>query len=132
MGFADRTLIVVKSKKIREVEDRASDAVEIVLCEIERLGLQVAPDKTEAVLFINKYKYETPYIVINGTQIQFKTEMTYLGVVIDKSRLFKSHIVKAVENAERVYSRLSRTMSSIGGPKEQRRGLMVSVLHSCN
>lgn len=130
MGFADDTLIVVKGKNIREVEDRASEAIEIVLCEIERLELQVAPDKTEAVLFTNKYKYETPYIEINGTQIKFKDEMTYLGVIIDKSRLFKSHITKAVEKAERVCSRLSRIMPNIGGPKEKRRRLMVSVFHS--
>lgn len=52
--------------------------------------------------------------------------MTYLGIVVDNSLAFKARIDKA----ERIGSQLARLMPNIGGPKEARRRLLSSVVHS--
>lgn len=55
--------------------------------------------------------------------------MTYLGIV-DKLCLFKAHIKKATQKADRVGVSLARLMPNVGGPREAKRRLLVSVVHS--
>jgi hypothetical protein len=69
IGFADDILIVTAAKSIEELEAKTNEALDLVTQSIFRLGLEVAADKTEAVLFTNKYKYNSPRIDIQGTPI---------------------------------------------------------------
>ncbi|CAI6357877.1 unnamed protein product [Macrosiphum euphorbiae] len=56
--------------------------------------------------------------------------MTYLGIVINKSCLFKAHIAEAARKADRVGATLARLMPNVGGPREARRCLLASVVQS--
>jgi len=56
--------------------------------------------------------------------------MSYLGVTIDKSLLFKKHLSKAAAKAEKVGTQLARLMPNVGGPRENRRRLLSTVVHS--
>jgi len=87
-------------------------------------------EKTEAVLFTNRYKYDIPDIGTCGKPIKLTDQMTYLGIVIDKSCLFKAHIKKATQKADRIGASLARLMPNVGGPREARRHLLASVVHS--
>lgn len=91
---------------------------------IANLSLQIAAEKTEAVLFTHKYKYGTPKIWVCGQSIELSSKMTYLDMIIDKSLFFKEHIKVASSKAERISSQLSRIMPNIGGPREDRRRLL--------
>lgn len=130
MGFADDTLVLVSADTVRDLEHRANNALQEVEQRISSLGLEIATTKTEAVMFTYRYKYTKPNISVCGTPIALADQMTYLGVVIDKSCLFKAHIKKATQKAEKIGGNLSRLMPNIGGPREARRRLLTSVVHS--
>lgn len=130
IGFADDTMVVVAAKTIPDLEVRANRALEQIATAISNLSLEIAADKTEAVLFTYRYKYAIPDVRVCGKPIKLTDQLTYLGIVIDKSRLFKAHIKKATEKADRVGASLARLMLNVGGPRGARRQLLASVVHS--
>lgn len=130
LGFADDTLLVVTSKAIPDLERLTNRALEQIAARIEDLDLQIAVEKTEAVLFTGRYKYAIPEIRLCGTPIKIADQMTYLGVVIDRSCLFKAYIQNATQKAQQVGARLARLMPNVGGPRETRRRLLTLVVNS--
>jgi len=131
MGFSDDTLILVSAKTVRDLGYRANNALLEVGQRINSLGLEIAINKTEAVMSTHKYKLELPELLMSGDKFPLSSEMTYLGVNVDKSLLFKSHVRKASAKAEKkIGSQLARLMPFVGGPQEDRRRLMSSVDHS--
>lgn len=130
LGFADDTMVIGSGKSIVELEERVNAALDMVTGAIGGLGLDIAADKTEAVLFTSRYKYDTPRIEICGRQVTVGTEMTYLGMIVDRTRLYKAHIRRASDKAERIGAQLSRLMPNVGGPREHRRRLLSAVVNS--
>lgn len=130
IGFADDTLVVASGRTSEEVEESANNALSVVAGKIRELGLSLAIEKSEAVMFRRKYKDRVPRISIDGVEIRVGRSIKYLGLVVDDYLNFKEHVSVAVGKAERVLSALSRIMPNIGGPKEPRRKLLVSVVHS--
>ncbi|XP_015377656.1 PREDICTED: uncharacterized protein LOC107171910 [Diuraphis noxia] len=98
--------------------------------EIRTIGPSLAVNKTEAVLFTNKYKFTTPAVVLDGHPLEIKHQMRYLGMVVDRRLLFKEHIPEAAAKAGRTANQLARLMPNIGGPKQLRRRLYVAVVQS--
>ncbi|XP_060871388.1 uncharacterized protein LOC132945631 [Metopolophium dirhodum] len=109
---------------------KTNEALGLVSEEISKLGLSLAVNKTEAVLFTNKYKYTNPNIILNGQPVEIKQQMKYLGMVIDWRLLFKAHICEASKKAEKIANQLGRLMPNTGGPKQLRRKLYVAVTQS--
>lgn len=69
-------------------------------------------------------------IKLCGGDVQLSTEMNYLGMVVDWSMLFKSQVKKAAAKAAVIGNQLARIMPNVGGPREDRRRLLSSVVHS--
>ncbi|KAE9526697.1 hypothetical protein AGLY_013345, partial [Aphis glycines] len=130
IGFADDTLVVAHGKTASEVERIANEALDVVSGKIAGLGLLIAVEKTQAVLFTNKYKYTLPKLTINGVPITFTNDMLYLGMVVDRRLSFREHVQRAANKTAGIVTRLSRIMPNLGGPKECRRRLLVAVAHS--
>jgi len=130
IGFADDTLVVAHGKTASEVERIANEALDVVSGKIAGLGLLIAVEKTQAVLFTNKYKYTLPKLTINDVPITFTNDMLYLGMVVDRRLSFREHVQRAANKTAGVVTRLSRIMPNLGGPKECRRRLLVAVAHS--
>lgn len=80
--------------------------------------------KTEVVVFTNRYKFDVPRIVLDGQAIQPKNDMKYLGMVVERSPLFKAHVEAAANKAEKMANALGRLMPNLGGPKEARRSCL--------
>jgi len=55
LGFADDTMVVVAAKTIPDVKQLSNRALERIARTISGLNLQIAAEKTEAVLFTNPY-----------------------------------------------------------------------------
>lgn len=130
LGFADDTMLVTRAKSTQELEAVTNEALSLVEQRLTDLGLQIAVEKTEAVLFTYKYKYTQPAIKLCGDDVRLSTEMNYLGMVVDKSMLFKGQIKKAAARAAGIGNQLARIMPNVGGPREDRRRLLSSVVHS--
>ncbi|XP_025207240.1 uncharacterized protein LOC112603056 [Melanaphis sacchari] len=70
-----------------------------------------------------------PNLRVCGSPITLSPEMSYLGMTIDKSMLFKTQFRNASAKAERITTKLARILPNVGGPREDRRHLS-SVMHS--
>ena len=97
---------------------------------MEDHGLKLAQEKSEAVLITRRRKFEYPKLELDRFPIHFKDSIRYLGVWIDKAWNFKDHIKKASTKAGNVGTLLQRLMPNIGGPKQERRKLLSTVVHS--
>jgi len=130
IGFADDTLVVACGNTSTEVEEMTNSALSIVSSEIKSLELSLATDKTEAIMFRLKYKDTIPRLQLENNPVTAKRAIRYLGILIDDSLRFSEHVQITADKAHRILQALSRLMPNIGGPKEARRRLLASVIHS--
>jgi len=127
IGFADDTLVVACGNSSMEVEEMVNIALRTVAGEILSLELSLATDETEAIMFRRKYKDTIPRLQLKNTLVTMKR---YLGIMFDDNLLFSEHVQTTADKAHKVLQVLSRLMTNKGGPKEARRRLLSSVVHS--
>jgi len=131
IGYADDTLIVADGESVDEAESRTNAALATVSKGIGDLGLRLAVQKTAAVVFSNRVLRTSPRIRLDGEPVAIGQSLKYLGILLEnKGILFAAHFRAAADKAQRVMSSLCRLMPNIGGPRERRRRLLVSVVHS--
>lgn len=70
LGLADDSLVVISAKTVNDLETQSNIVLARISNEIANLGLQIAAENTESVLFTVKYKYAIPRIVMCGTPIK--------------------------------------------------------------
>ncbi|KMQ85315.1 reverse transcriptase [Lasius niger] len=129
--YADDTLIIVTGNDLRTTQLRASILVARVILVIKRLGLSVAKEKTEAILFHKRGVTDLPAsILVEDTPIKFSSTIKYLGIYIDTNWLFSHHFHYVEEKANRVVRALNRLMPNLRGPDERRRRLFANVVLS--
>lgn len=98
---------------------------------IKKLGLSVATEKTEAILFHGKNLDGLPsFISICDTSIDFRPSIRYLGVMVDINWSFSDHFRYVLDKTERVVRALNRLMPNLRGPDERRRRLYMNVAMS--
>lgn len=103
---------------------------------IEKLGLKGASHKTEAMIFPANVRRENKYINIRGTDIEVRTKMNYLGVVIDGGWNYRAHFDVVADKVEKTMGHLHRLMPNIRKPSEHKRrlckcGLSYYTGHRC-
>lgn len=128
--FSDDTLMIASAITKNTTEDIINQSRQIVVSKVEELDLELAVENTETVIFRRKYKEPVPQIIIGVTSVNVGWSITYLGMIVDDNLMFKDHIKNAAQKANKVLLFVSRLMPNIGGPKEPRRRLLVSVVHS--
>lgn len=89
----------------------------------DKWGIRVNPTKTELIVLRpdNKHCYkkttkksERCRITINGNTVNAKSEVKYLGVILDSRLTFKNHIKNAIRKAQIAYSKIRPLMNRIG------------------
>lgn len=130
-GYADDTLVVAEGDTEESVQNRANAALASVADHIRQLGLRLAVEKTEAVVFKNRYRPVDLRLRIEGQVVRPGATLKYLGVILEnKGTWFGAHLHAAADKARRVMTALSRLMPNVGGPREGRRRLLAGVVHS--
>ena len=74
----------------------------------------MAPEKTETLLVTDKRSFQYPKIVLGDHKIEWKKNIKYLGVQLNRKISFSEHLL----------------MPKIGGPREAKRRLVASVVNS--
>ncbi|KMQ94772.1 reverse transcriptase [Lasius niger] len=129
--YANDTLIIVTGRDLKTTQLRASILVARAIIVIKRLGLRVAKEKTEAILFHGRGVIGLPAsIMVEDTPIKFASSIKYLGIIIDVNWLFSEHFRYIGEKAGKVVRALNRLMPNLRGPDERRRRLFANVVHS--
>lgn len=101
--------------------------------EIMELGLKVAVDKTEVMVFESNRGKRSPKedkVVLNGKEIRIGKSLKYLGVMLDSKLDFREHFRYVHEKAEKVKRALSKLMPNLRGPHENKRRLYAYVVQS--
>jgi hypothetical protein len=130
IGFADDVAVVVVAKQVHEVEEKCGAAVSIIKDWLSRAGLQLADQKTEAVLMSSRKIPETIQLNMGSTIVQSARAIKYLGVYLDDRLSFKEHLMHASSRAAELGRSLSRIMLNTRGPKQARRRLLIEVIKS--
>ena len=130
VGFADDIALVAVAKLKEEISRICNESIDMIHSWLQSVGLNLADHKTEAVL-ITHHKVKEQFSFCVGDQvITSRDQIKYLGVMIDARLSFKPHLESICAKAAKVSTALSWLMPNIGGPSQDRRGLLFIVANS--
>lgn len=130
IGFADDLALVVLGEDEEELMHRADESLRCIDNWMRDHHLELAPQKTEAVILKGKRKRDGVYFRLRNTEIKPTNSVKYLGITIDQKMTFGEHIAGALEKAEKKVASLTRLMPNIGGPRSAKRQVLCSVISS--
>lgn len=129
--FADDTLVMAGAEDVTVVVGRANIQTSLVISRIKRLGLEVAPHKTEVVCFSDRTRIERPLeIEVDGVKVDVKKSMRYLGVILDNKLSFGMHLDYVEKKVASISRALCRITLNLRGPRESRKKLYGGVILS--
>lgn len=130
VGFADDIAVVAKAKSEELLTNLVNRGLQRVAKGMKRLHLELAPEKTEAVLLTRRRKIRPILFEVQGTTFGPTKAVKYLGVWLDTKMTFAEHVNQAIIKAEKTIKALSNLMPNIGGPRASKRKILSSVAHS--
>jgi len=126
--YADDT-IVLATGATAEARSRVNDQVSVIGRRIEALGLQLAEEKTEAVLFYGGVKLDISSVIrVGRTCVSMRRSMRYSGTILDSKMTFLPHFKYVRDKVDSVTHVLSRLMPNLRSPNEKKRRLYASVI----
>lgn len=128
--YANDTMILSSSNRLFATIVNVNIQIARVIRHITDLGLKIAENKTEAVLFYSKKPNAMPSIKVGKISIQTCEHIKYLGVIIDSSWKFHFHFKYIEEKLNKMTRALSRLMPNLLGPSERKRQFYAAVLTS--
>ncbi|KAE9537402.1 hypothetical protein AGLY_006425 [Aphis glycines] len=112
------------------LENAVNPVLELIDAWMREKGLELAHQKSEAVLLTRRRAYTPPNLFIGGHQIGLRPSLRYLGVFLDQRMTFSVHVTTVAKKAARSAAALSRLMSNTKGPCQSKRRLLASVVES--
>lgn len=113
--FADDTLILSEAGSATLAVERANCQINRILNRITKLGLTVATEKTEAVVFYGRRKKPAvPLVVkVGKDSIVVGETMKYLGIMLDSRLSFCDHFEYIEGKVSKVSRALARLMPNL-------------------
>ena len=130
VAFADYVALVMVGKHLEDLSNLFSVSFKKYQEYLDFTGLELADYKTEAVLITGTKVVETITLRVGQHIITSQPGLRFLGVMIEARLNFKQQVEHAVTKASAVRTVLSRLMPNVGGPKQNRRALLASVVSS--
>jgi len=130
IGYADDLALVVSAKYEQQLIERVEASVEEIARWLHNHRLQLAPEKTEAIVMAGRRTLHSIAFNVQGVIISPATSIKYLGVWLDHRRSFQEHIRQTAIKAARTTAGLTRLMANVGGPSASKRKLISSVVTS--
>ena len=95
VGYADDLIILANGTHLPTIRDQLQIALNKIIQWGDRNNLAFNPQKSQVLLSTRKYKYTLPdKLSIKGTPIEFSSSIKYLGLLIEKSLSWHSHLKK--------------------------------------
>lgn len=131
VAYADDLVLVVKAKNEEVLQEQANEALKRVQRWMNDRNLELAPEKTEAILLTGrKVCQPLEKLTLQGHRIQTSRQVKYLGVILDQSLTFSPHVRYAANKARKVAQNLSRLMPRTRGAGDAKRRLLATVASS--
>lgn len=130
VAYADDLVLIIRGSSMELIRLTVELAVKIVLAKLASLGIELAPEKTEALIMHAPSDIRELNLTIDGHTIKAKGTMKYLGVWLERGGRCCRHIEEMSSKAERRTHALSRLLKIDGPVKERARRLYSSVILS--
>lgn len=130
--YADDTMVVFSDEDQEETIRKGNLTLTYITKIIKELGLKIAPEKSEMMMFCDKdiQVDRSKGIEMEGKEIKEGETIKYLGIYIDKEWKFDKHFDIIGKKMEKAANALSRLLPNIGGPGIMARRLYSGVVHS--
>lgn len=130
--YADDTLVTAQGESPREARVLATAGVAHVVARIRSLGLEVALQKSEALLFHGSRNRPPPglHIVVGGVTVPVGSTLKYLGLTLDGRWNFGAHIRALTPKLTKAAWALSGLLPNLGGPSASCRKLYAGIVRS--
>lgn len=93
VAYADDVVILVTASSRREVEEGLQGQLDHLQGWLRRNKLQISREKTTGIVLKGKLsEARPPTVKVEGSNIKWKTEVKYLGVVLDRDLGFVPHM----------------------------------------
>lgn len=130
IAFADDIAFVAKANEnyiiAKDLTEAATQASEW----LKEAGLQIAAQKSEALVISSRRTHTDVNIPLEGSVVQASRSIRYLGVQIDSKLGFTEHALHASTKASIASQKLSRIMPNISAAKARKRRLLANLVHS--
>ena len=127
IGYADDIVVVIKDKDPKALESKGNECIKRIDRYLKTLKLEMAPQKSEAIIFSRKHQLEPVRIHHNGNQINISSSVKYLGITLDRKLTYVKHITGACEKAARIANSLNRILPRTSSTGEGKRKLLAKV-----
>ena len=107
-NYADDNYISVNHKELKLVRDALEEESKIMVEWFNSHSLQANPCKFQGILFKGAKKLNYLRVYVEGTEIEFQSEIDVLGVCIDDDMNFNSHVNNVCKKAGKQVSALQR------------------------
>jgi len=114
-AFADDFAMIISGNSRQDLEAKANRLVGIFQEVSHKLNLVISESKTIAISFGRDLSRRYPTIKINNKTISFKTEIKYLGVVLDSALHFMPHLIHIGERIHIYNNNINRVSNKYWG-----------------
>jgi len=129
--YADDLALLVTARSAEEVMELGNTALGATNTWMTLHGLQLAPEKTEAIVFGWSHTIRKKIVFqFRDTTITPAKTLKYLGVTLDYMLSFSSHVENVIKKTDRTINALSALLPNVGGPSSSRRKVMAMAVQS--
>ncbi|KAJ8911217.1 hypothetical protein NQ315_014929 [Exocentrus adspersus] len=130
VAFADDLAALVEAEDTYDLVEKVNRALRRVDRWMDLHKLEIAPEKTEAILLKGHKNKQVIEFTIKGRIIRPVRAIKYLGVMLDVQGTFGEHVIATCAKAEKKVSALSRLLPNVGGPSSAKRRILCNVVYS--
>jgi len=130
IAFADDIAIIARSEHPNFLEEILEESFARVKSWMQENGLELAEQKTEAIVFTGRYSRNKMSVRCGESIIESKKSVKYLGLVMDQKLLFRDHATETSRKTMDIIRKLGYILPNIGGARESRRKLLATTAMS--
>lgn len=129
LAFVDDIAIIARGVDTIQIEKILSSSIEERMSWLQRTGLQLAVDKTEAMEISNAHLHNDMNIQVQGVIAEASRDLKYLGIQLDNRLSFIAHAKKTAEKANKAVQKLSRFLPNVSAAKQEKKTLMSNIVY---
>ncbi|XP_066261160.1 uncharacterized protein, partial [Euwallacea similis] len=130
IGYADDIALVVCGSDRAQLIGEANRAINRCVQWLTDHSLQIASEKTEAVILNGKRYKKDIFFIANDVRVKPKKSIRYLGVEFGENLHHGRHVEVICRKSLNKLGLLQRIMPTLDGPSSQKRQLLYGVVQS--